>query len=409
MTDFDICIIGAGPAGSASAYLLARAGFRVALFDRARFPRDKTCGDGITPRGARILQKLGVLDAVQAKAFACVGVKVRSSDAVTYSIEFTKDVNGPSDLLVLPRFEFDEMLLSHALSAGPVFFPDTKITGVRETARHGASGCEVATRAGSTYSCRLAVLATGAESQLLRATGLLEKKPPPAHAARAYFDNVAGLTDEIVLFFDEIDQPGYGWIFPTSPTSANIGCGVFKGGAIPQTERLRQLITRHPLLKRMLADATQRAPIAAYPLRTDFKPEYAGDGRFICVGEAAGLVNPLTGEGIDYALETAEFLRDAVLRHWSPGAVSTAGDRTSRIVDCYRTRLAKRFYKRFLLYRFVQRHALTESRSKRLLEKMRETPAMQRIAVDALFGRARPSHLFKPTVLFHVARMMLAG
>ncbi len=407
MVDFDFCIIGAGPAGSATAYLLARAGFRVALFDRARFPRDKTCGDGITPRGARVLERLGMLEAVRARAHACTGVTVRASDAVTYSIPFRKSAKGrePSDLLVIPRYVLDTVLLEHALRAGPTYFENTRITDVRAGSGKTVDYCKLQSEDGRLFTCKLAIFATGAESQLLRSSGLLKQKPPLEHAARAYFENVSGLKDEVILFFDGVDQPGYGWVFPTSATSANIGCGVFKREAMPQAERLKLLIAQHPLLQTMLANARQSAPLKAYPLRTDFKPEYAGSGRMICVGEAAGLVNPVTGEGIDYALESAEFLAQTIAQSGHSG---TSDLDAAQILEAYRKRLSKRFKRRFALYRLVQRHALNEENSMRLLAQVQRAPALQRIVVDGLFGRGKLSDFFKPKVLYHAARILIS-
>ena len=399
---FDVCIIGAGPAGSAAAYLLARQGLSVALIDRAVFPRDKTCGDGITPRGTRVLARLGALAAVRALAYACNGVMVRANETTEFAIAFGRArdegaQSGLSDLLVLPRHTLDDLLLQHALSAGPSYFPDTRIVAVDETAER----CEIAADDGRRFTAKLAVIATGAQSQLLRATGLLDAKPPLEHAARAYFDNVAGLTKDVVLFFDGIDAPGYGWIFPTSPTSANIGCGVFARSAMPQAQRLKQLLATHPLLTRILRDANQTSPIQAYPLRTDYKPVYAGSNRRLVIGEAAGLVNPVTGEGIDYALESAEFLADAI------AAVGISAQ-PSRIATAYRSRLARRFRTRFLLYRAVQRHALTAERTPALLAYVKATPSLQRLMIDGLFGRVKPTHLLKPSTLYHAARLVLA-
>src|ERR1700710_2806947 len=86
---FDVCVVGAGPAGSTAAYLLARQGLSVALVDRARFPRDKTCGDGITPRGARVLQRIGALERVVDAGFACRGVDIRGIGVDGATVEFT--------------------------------------------------------------------------------------------------------------------------------------------------------------------------------------------------------------------------------------------------------------------------------------------------------------------------------
>ncbi len=412
---FDVCIVGAGPAGSTAAFLLARLGLSVALIDRARFPRDKTCGDGITPRGARVLARIGVLDRVASAGFACRGVDIRGvgvhGETVEFTMRFGRDrSNGPSDLIVLPRLELDQLLLEHALGAGPTYFEATKVVGVETHDTHA----RVLTDSPLVVDAATVVLATGAESQLLRACGLLAQKPPVEHAARVYFDGVEGLTDRVVLFFDGVDLPGYGWIFPTSPTSANIGCGAFAqnqpglvGRAMPQAQRLETLIATHPMLTRMLLRAVRSAPLRAYPLRTDFHRDFAGRDRLLVIGEAAGLVNPITGEGIDYALESAEFLAAAFARHWSKRTVAGSLDvaAAARITEAYRQRLSRRFTRRFGLYRAVQRHALAPARTPSLLSQVAQAPALQRLVVDGLFGRAKPAHLLRPTTLFEIARL----
>ena len=419
---FDICIVGAGPAGTTAAYLLARQGLSVALMDRAKFPREKTCGDGITPRGARVLQRIGALDLVAAHGFACRGVDVRGAaengDAINFTLRFDQGQAGePTDLIVLPRLTLDALLLRHALSAGPTLFETSKVVEIEDTHQGHA---RVITDTGLCIEASLVVLATGAESQLLRACGLLEKKPPLEHAARAYFEGVEGLTDRVVLFFDGVDLPGYGWIFPTSPTSANIGCGVFAQDGVeagtasrplPQSQRLEQLLATHPLLQQMLANATQTGPTRAYPLRTDFKPEYAGRGRLLVIGEAAGLVNPITGEGIDYALESAEFLAAAVAAHWPGRDSAQAGvlldtARAQRIAQHYRARLSKRFTKRFLLYRAIQRHVMSPLRIPVLLAHLARAPALQRLMVNSLFGRVKPTHIFRPAIFWQILHIL---
>ena len=425
---FDICIVGAGPAGSTAAYLLARQGLSVALVDRAQFPRDKTCGDGITPRGARVLKRIGVLDRVATEGYACRGVDIRGDGIDGHAVEFTMRFDRgrsdePSDLIVLPRFTLDALLLHHAMSAGPTLFDASKVIAVETHDTHARAITDSDLR----IDAAMVVLATGAESQLLRACGLIDKKPPLEHAARAYFENVEGLTDRVVLFFDGVDLPGYGWIFPTSPTSANIGCGVFaQSGAdtdsatrpMLQSRRLEQLLATHPMLTRMLANATRSGAMRAYPLRTDFRREFAGRGRVLVIGEAAGLVNPVTGEGIDYALESAEFAASAIAAHWTSSQSSTVTRtrtatietaRAHRITEDYRARLSKRFTTRFALYRAAQRLALSPERTPALLTQVARAPALQRLVIDGLFGRAKPAHLLKPATLWQIARLLMRG
>ena len=172
---------------------------------------------------------------------------------------------------------------------------------------------------GQTLDCELAVIATGANTGLLRKAGLLKHVPPSNLAARAYFENVDGLDDTIVLFFDGVEHPGYGWVFPTAPGAANIGCGVFFDSRTPQPTHLQYLIQHHPYLQRILRNARQVGPIKGYPLRTDFSRSITGKDRILVTGEAIGLVNPITGEGIDYALESAQLAADAILNGWRSG------------------------------------------------------------------------------------------
>jgi len=399
MSDFDVSIIGAGPAGSLSALLLSRMGLRVALFDRARFPRDKVCGDGITPRGARLLMQLGIVGDIHAQAFAARGVTLRGSDENSFSIAFGRDDAGISDLLILPRLKLDYLLLEHALAAGPRYFEATKVVKV-DCDKDGP--CRVLLADDRAVTSTVAIIATGAESQLLRKSGLLAQKPAVEHAARVYFDDVKGLDDHVTLFFDGVDMPGYGWIFPTSASSANIGCGVFAQRHRPQAERLRTLIDSHPLLRRQLEGARQTAPIKAYPLRTDFRVEHAGRARILCVGEAAGLVNPITGEGIDYAFESAQFAAEAI-------SSSLARDGGDSALAHYRERLRRRFATRFAIYRWVQAKCLSGDRADDFLAAVKASPALRQTVVDGLFGRARPRDYLRPNVLLPALKLAFLG
>ncbi len=376
--------------------LLARAGLKVALIERARFPRDKVCGDGITPRGARMLKELGILDNIAAASFACNGMTLRGSESNSFDIDLVADARGPCELLVLPRLKLDQMLLDHALRAGVHYIDDAKV----EQLDHHLGLCQTRLHSGRCISSRLGLIATGAESQVLRASGLMTDKPRLEHAARGYFEGVEGLTRRVTLFFDGIDLPGYGWVFPTSATSANIGCGVFSRHGMPQMQRLKELLATHPMLKRQLAHANLMAPLRAYPLRTDFHPDNAGRDVRLCLGEAAGLVNPVTGEGIDYAFESARFASAAIEAAFAAGAPSQA-------LGAYRARLTKRFARRFGIYRWVQKNCLSDHQADDFLAAVRASPALQRTVVNGLFGRARPIDYFRPDVLFPALRLAL--
>src|SRR5688572_22399714 len=260
-TQYDIAVIGAGPAGSAAAYFLARGGLRVALLDKFDFPRDKTCGDGLTPRALEVLDSMGVLPKLEEHAYSCVALTVRNSDEVTYRIELSGPDDPPRRILIVPRLTLDDTLRQHAIEAGAQFIPQTKVESITHT-ENGLVQLDI--ERGQSLECQLAVIATGANTGLLRNVGLLNHIHPSNLAARAYFENVEGLDDTIVLFFDGVEHPGYGWVFPVAPGVANIGCGVFFDSRRPQPTHLRYLIRSHPYLQRILKNARLVGPIKGH-------------------------------------------------------------------------------------------------------------------------------------------------
>src|ERR1041385_1645515 len=133
---YDVAIIGAGPAGSTAAYFLARGGLRVALLDKFDFPRDKTCGDGLTPRALDVLDSLGVLPQIERSAYACRALTVRNSYEVTYRIELSGPNDPPRRILILPRLQLDDVLLKHAIKAGAHFIPDVKVEDILQEKSH---------------------------------------------------------------------------------------------------------------------------------------------------------------------------------------------------------------------------------------------------------------------------------
>jgi geranylgeranyl reductase family protein len=394
-TRYDIAIIGAGPAGSAAAYFLARAGLKVALLDKTDFPRDKTCGDGLTPRALKVLADLGVLAQVEKAAFRCQDIHLHHSESVEYALSLRDLAGLPNYILVLPRFRLDEILLRHAISAGAVFLPEHKVDDITFGAEGGAS---IRIDGRAPLACRLPIVATGANTRLLRQLGLLKAAVPSNLAARTYFENVDGLEQSVVLFFDGVNRPGYGWVFPTSPTSANIGCGVFFDDPEPQATRLKHLIQTHPYLRRILKNARQSAPIKGYPLRTDFRPEHGGNERCLVIGESVGLVNPITGEGIDYAMESGQLAAQAILAAWRGGQ---PGHGTGRR---YRAALRQTYSYQLWLNRLAQRIYFRGGALDTLLRRGQKSEYVRRAIVDACFGSADPAILISPRSLWEVFR-----
>jgi menaquinone-9 beta-reductase len=393
-TPYDIAVIGAGPAGSTAAYFLARGGLRVALLDKFDFPRDKTCGDGLTPRALEVLDSMGVLPQVEQWAYPCVALTVRNTDEVTYRIELSGPNDPPRRILIVPRLRLDDVLRQHAVKAGAHFISDTKVENIVQENDHVRLWLE----GGQTLDCALTVVATGANTALLRKVGLLKHAPPSNLAARAYFENVEGLDDTIVLFFDGVERPGYGWVFPTGAGTANIGCGVFFDSRTPQPSHLRHIVQHHPYLKRILRNARQVGPIKGHPLRTDFSRSLTGKDRILVTGEAIGLVNPITGEGIDYALESAQLVAEAILDGWQDQSAP------SMIQQKYRAILGRKFSFPFLLGHLAQRVGFRDGILDKALRRIQHNRHLHRVVIDACFGLAKPTSVLTPRTLWEALR-----
>jgi geranylgeranyl reductase family protein len=299
----DIIIIGAGPAGAASTHFLAQRGFDVLLLDKFDFPRDKTCGDAMLPRALNVIKEMGLLHDVLR-----VGQRVNKLDIFAPRGHSTlapipAQQDWPNYTLVVPRLILDNLLLERAIASGAKFQSQMHVTAIEQ------DGQGVTVKAGRHVSRgKMAIIATGASPKLLLQLGLLKQTPPMLIAARTYFEGINGLEDRLHLRFDGVPLPGYGWIFPLPDGSANVGAGfVPRAGRTPATPAAAfEIFAQIPAVQRLLSQARRVGPVKGYPLRTDFAtaPTYAE--RLLLVGEAAGLVNPLTGEGIDYALESGK-------------------------------------------------------------------------------------------------------
>lgn len=395
---YDVIIVGAGPAGAAAAYFLAQAGLQVALLDKADFPRDKTCGDGLTPRALMLLQEMGVLAPIEAAAYRCNTITLRYSETGSYPLSLA-GLNGlPDHILIMPRLQLDDRLRQHALSAGAAFFPQAKVVGLSHTP---AAGVTVTSEAGEVWQGRLVILATGANTTLLPTLGI-QARPHANLAARGYFENVEGLTDSVMLFFDGVQLPGYGWVFPVSATTANVGCGIFFESENSQVRELQRLVREHPYLRRILRNARQVGPLKGYPIRTDFSPAHSGNDWALVVGEALGLVNPITGEGIDYALESGQMAAKAILQGW-------AGQPAAGLARRYRAALNRHYRYQLLVNALMQRVYFRPGMLDRLLVNAHRSDYLRRAIVDACFGSANPLVMFSPRTFWELLQPIRSG
>jgi len=310
---FDVIIVGAGPAGSSCAYFLARAGLRVLLLDKAVFPRDKTCGDGLVPRALPILAEMGVLEEVTQHGYRLSHLTVTAPSGRCVGFSIPHLPAAPNYALVIPRLKLDTILMQAAVKAGANFINAAHVRGLHPSADTVTvdylwNGERISVQS------PVVILATGASSALF---DQLNYPTPRPHiiAARAYFKDIPDLENHFQFRFDGVVLPGYGWVFPLSPSTANIGAGFIRTGKDTHYS-VRTAFERFidsPAMRKRLTGASRVGDLKSYPIRTDFASSPVAAGRVLMIGEAAGLVNPLTGDGIDFALESGKLAAEHLL------------------------------------------------------------------------------------------------
>ena len=308
---FDVVVVGAGPAGSTAALVLARSGARVALADKAAFPRDKACGDLVGPRGVQVLADLGlrVPDAGQGSDLLAVGPSGRRSRLPAFTGR-----SYPGHGIIVPRLVLDHALREAAVAAGAVPVR-ARITAV-EAGRAGRVDAVISSD-GQRLAGEVIIAADGALSPVARMAGMLDPQTALwGFAIRAYLPATVPLP--LLVLLDASPwriYPGYGWLFPGADGQANVGIGVGLGHDRRQAPlrgdlaRLVALLGRHGDLS---ADA-QPGPVMGGWLRMGGTGAPPAAGNVLLVGDAAGLINPLQGEGIGPAMVSARLAAEAVL------------------------------------------------------------------------------------------------
>jgi menaquinone-9 beta-reductase len=305
--DVDVLVVGAGPAGAAAGLAARQRGLDVLVVDKATFPRDKTCGDGLTTAALRFLEQLGI-DIRTLPGY----MSVRETVLVSPSgrrVSLPLPPEG-EHAAVVPRVELDAAIVTKARESGVEVRDGTAVTGV-EVASDGVS---VRLGANGTVRAGVVVAADGHYSFVRRS---VRPAAPPElgtwHAFRQYFQ---GVDDRRLWVLFEPDLlPGYAWVFPLPGRRANVGFGVLRHPGMSGKElnaRWREVLARPNVRTVLGPDAEPEATHRAWPIPASFEYDALADGRVLYVGDAANVVDPLTGEGIAQAIETAVLAIDAV-------------------------------------------------------------------------------------------------
>ncbi|QCB92850.1 geranylgeranyl reductase family protein [Cellulomonas shaoxiangyii] len=343
--DADVIVVGAGPAGASAAYHCAAAGLDVLLLEKASFPRDKICGDGLTPRAVAELVRMGVPVREQDGWIRNKGLRVIGGGH-RLELAWPELSVYPSYGLARARTSFDQTLAEHARSAGAKLRERTSVTA---PVRDERTGRVVGVRARSvdhdgrrtvdagdevTYRAPVVVAADGVSARLATAVGRAKRDDRPMGVAvRTYFRTPRHDDPWMESHLELWDgapgrsnlMPGYGWIFSLGDGTANVGLGSVSSTAAATKVDYKDLFARwmaNAPAEWEFTPENQVAPVrgAALPMGFNRGPLYA-DG-LLLAGDAAGMVSPFNGEGIAYGLQAGRVAGDAIAQGLARGSAA---------------------------------------------------------------------------------------
>jgi geranylgeranyl reductase family protein len=324
----DVAIVGGGPAGAAAAIVLAEAGRSVVLVDKATFPRDKICGDGITTGALRLLEDLGVRpDAVPSWTEVH---DIHVSSPSRHIATFPLPEGRGQFAAVTRRADLDHAILQRAVDLGVTVREGTGVTSIDD----GADVVELGLDDGSSVRAAFLIAADGMWSPTRK---LLGTSVPGYlgewHAFRQYFRQTGPAARDLWVWFEPDLLPGYAWSFPLPDGGANVGFGIQRGAKLATKEMKAlwpELLARPHIAAVLGPDAVPEDRHQAWPIPARVGELALSAGRVLWVGDAAAVTDPMTGEGIGQALLTGRLAADAVLASPDPAAVRLRYERDVR-------------------------------------------------------------------------------
>lgn len=309
---YDVLVIGAGPAGIAAALTLHTAGINVIVFDKAHFPRDKCCGDGLTTGALRILDELGFNPSSVPSWRVCNDAWLRSPSGREMCMPLP--VGMGQFAAIAKRLELDNALVDHARKRGVNIIDGHGYTSLSTHSDHLVAEIENHDSA----RCNYLIAADGMWSPVRKSLGLSSQGYLGEwHAFRQYASNVNGpARDRLYVFFERDLLPGYAWSFPLSDNRVNIGFGILRGGkySVQDMKQLWPELLARPHIRQVLGDqAIFEDRHTAWPIPARITNATLGVGRVLFVGDAACVSDPMTGEGIGQALLSGVLAARAII------------------------------------------------------------------------------------------------
>lgn len=388
---WDAIVVGAGPAGTTAARLLAQRGRRVLILEKRGMPRDKACGDGLIPDALQFLRGSGLYQRVAAAGCVSRRVRIFSPRRFNFALQ--------GEFLCVPRIALDTILLDAAVEAGA----ELRVGTVRTIRIRGPLHAEVYLGpADSVLSSRVVILATGADVHLAKGLGLVERERESAVAFRGYLDAIEPL-DELIVSFDRSITPGYAWVFPGANGRCNVGCGVFHGSTPHMVPDFRAMLSDFlsgfpPAVRHFGRNAASRVQGArGARIRCNLSGVAPTDNLAVLVtGESIGTTFALTGEGIGKAMESA-----AVAAEVAAAAILT--DDAAALCR-YVELLSDRLRPKYASYKTAERWLTTNWVNDLLSWRVARSPFLRRSLSGILDESIDPATVFSP---IGVVRAML--
>jgi geranylgeranyl reductase family protein len=350
----DVIVVGAGPGGSAAAYHLARHGVRVLLLEKTEFPREKVCGDGLTPRAVRQLIRMGIDTSEKAGWLQNRGLRVIGG-GVRLELDWPELASFPNYGLVRTRMDFDDMLARRAVEAGALLRTGVNVTGPVQNDDGYVIGVEAKVGPGrepAQFRAPLVITADGVSGKFPLALGLTKRDDRPLGVAvRRYYHSAVKADDDYLESWLELRSaqdparllPGYGWIFGLGDGRVNVGLGILNSSDAFGKTNYRHLLTdwlgSTPAEWGLRDEANADGPTlgAALPMGFNRVPHYTRG--VLLVGDSGGMVNPMNGEGIAYAMESGEMAAEVAVQ----ALARPFGPERERALQAYPAELSLRF------------------------------------------------------------------